>query len=106
MLNKFFRTQFQLSGNLLNNRETNAVAELIDVLGSVHFAARIICKADTDILVADTAILFLKHEFSGRGKVADKLLELLEECYLKRISENLILGLSFLPRKNSAGSQL
>ena len=56
MLNKLFRTQFQLSSNLLNNRETNAVVELIDVMGSVGFAATIICKADTDLLVADTAI--------------------------------------------------
>ena len=106
MLNKLFRTQFQLSGNLLNNRETNAVVELIDVLWSVRFAATIICKADTDLLVADTAIQFLKHKFSGRGEVTDELLELLEECYLKRISGNLILGLRFLSRKNTAGSQL
>ena len=98
MLNKLFRTQFQLSGNFLNNRETNAVVELIDVLGSVRFAATIICKANTDLLVADTTIQFLKHKFSGRGEVADELLELLEECYLKRISGNLILGLRFLCR--------
>ena len=90
MLNKLFRTQFQWSGNLLNNRETNAVVELIDVLESVHFVATIICKADMDLLVADTAIQFLKHKLSGRGEVADELLELLEECYLKRISWNLI----------------
>ena len=42
----------------------------------------IICKADTDFLVTDTAIQFLKHKFSGRGEVADELLELLEECYV------------------------
>ena len=54
-VNKPFRTQFQLSGNLLNNRETNAVVELKDVLGSVRFAATIICKADTDLLVAHTS---------------------------------------------------
>ena len=76
------------------------------MLRSVHFAATIICKADTDLLVTDTAIQFLKHEFSGRGEVADELLEFLEECYLKRISGNMILGLSFLSRKNTAGSQL
>ena len=90
MLNKLFRTQFQLSGNLLNNRETNAIVELIDVLESVRFVATISCKDDTDLLVADIAIQFLKHKFSGRGEVADELLELLEECYLKRISWNLI----------------
>ena len=106
MLNKLFRTQFQLSDNLLNNRETNAVVELIDVLGSVRFAATIICKADMDLLVPDTAIPFLKHKFSGRGEVADELLELLEECYLMTISGNLILGLRFLCKKNTAGSQL
>ena len=65
----------------------------------------IICKADTEVLVADTAIQFLKHKFSGRGEVADELLELLEEYYLKRISGDLILGLRFLSRKNTAGSQ-
>ena len=98
MLNKLFRTQFQLSGNLLNNRETNTIVELIDVLGSVRFTATIICKTDTDLLVADTAIQFLKHKFSGRSEVEDELLELLEECYLKRVSGNLILGLRFLSR--------
>ena len=106
MLNKLFTTQFQLSDNLLNNRGANAVVELIYVLGLVRFVATIICKADTDLLVPDTAIQFLKHEFSGRGEVADELLELLEECYLMRISGNLILGLRFLCRKNTADSQL
>ena len=102
-VNKLFRTQFQLSGNLLNNREPNAVVELIDVLGSVRFAATIICKADTDHIVADTAIQFLKHKMSGKGGVAD---ELLQECYLKRSSGNLISGLRLLSRKPTAGSQL
>ena len=87
MLNKLFRTQFQLSGNLLNNMETNVVVELIYVLRSVRFAAAIICKANTDLLVADTAIQFLKHK-SGRGGVADELLDLLEEWYLKRSGGN------------------
>ena len=103
---KLFRTQLQLSGNLLNNRETNAVVELIDVLGSVRFAATIICKADTDLLVADAAIQFLKHKLSGRGGAADELLELLDECYLKRSSGNLISGLRLLSRKPTARSQL
>ena len=105
-VSKLFRTQFQLSGNLQNNREPNAVVELIDVLGSIRFAATIICKADTDLLVADTAIQFLKHKLSGRGGVADELLELLQECYLKRSSGNLISGLRLLSRKPTAGSQL
>ena len=53
MVNKLFRTEFQLSGNLLNNRETNAVVERIDVLGLARFVSAIICKADTDLLVAE-----------------------------------------------------
>ena len=92
MVNKLFRTESQLSGNFFNNRETNAVVELIDMPGSVRFVATIICKADTDLLVADTAIQFLKHRLSGRDGVADELLELLEECYLKRSRGNLISG--------------
>ena len=103
-VNKLFRTQFQLSGNLLNKRETNAVVELINVLASVHFAAMIICKDDTDLIVADTAIQFLKHMLSGKGEVADELLELLEESYLKTSSGNLISGL--LSRRPTVGSQL
>ena len=76
------------------------------MLRSVHFVAMIICKADMDLLVADTAIQFLKHKFSGRGGVADELLELLEECYLKRSNGNLISWLRLLSRKPTAGFQL
>ena len=68
MLNKLFRTQFQSNGNLLNNKEANTIVELIDVLGSVRFTATIICN-DTDLLVADTAIRFLKHKFQGEVKL-------------------------------------
>ena len=57
-------------------------------------------------IVADTAIQFLKHKLSGRGGVTDELLELLEECYLKRSSENLISGLRLLSREPTAVSQL
>ena len=80
------------------------------MLGSVRFAATIICKADTDLLllVADTVIQSLKHRFSGRGEVADEFLESLamKECYLTRRNENLISRLSFLSRKPNAGSQV
>ena len=76
------------------------------MLGSVRFAATIICKADMDLLVADTAIQFLEDKFSGRDGVVDELLELLEECYLKKSSGNLISELRLLSRKPTAGSQL
>ena len=104
-VSKLFKTEVQLSGNLLNNKEANAFVERIDVLGSVRFAATIICKADTDLLllVADTA---LRHKLSGRGEVADELLESMKECYLKRRNENLISRLSFLSRRPNAGSQV
>ena len=107
-VNKLFRTEFQLTGNLLNNKEANAFVERIDVLVSVRFATTIICKTDTDLLllVADTTILSLKHKLSGRGGVADELLVLLKECYPKRRNENLISRLSFLTRKPCAGSQV
>ena len=80
--------------------------KLVDVLGSVHFAATIIYKADTDLLVADTAIQFLKHKLSGKGGIADELLESLNECYLKRRNENLTSRLSFLSRKPNEGFQV
>ena len=109
-VNKLFRTEFQLTSNLLNNKEANAFVERIYVLGSVRFVATIICKANTDLLllVADTAIQSLKHKFSGRGEVAAELLEslALKECYLNRRNENLISRLSFLSRKPKAGSQV
>ena len=84
-----FRTQFQLSGNLLNNRETNAVVKLIDVLGSEHFAATIICKADTDLLVAECrhSHPVLETQVIRVRWIADELLELLEECHLKSQEE-------------------
>ena len=75
------------------------------MLGSVLFATAIICKADMDLLVADTAIQFLKYNLSGRSGVTDKLLQLLEECYLKRRNGNQISGLGFLSRKPAAGSE-
>ena len=78
------------------------------MLGFVRFAAMIICKADTDLLllVADTAMQSLKRKLSGRGEVADELLESLKECYLKRRNENLISRLSFLSRKANASSKV
>ena len=78
------------------------------MLGFIRFAVTIICKADTDLLllVADTAIQSLKHKLSGRGEVADQLLESLKEFYLKRRNENLIYRLSLLSRKVNAGSKV
>ena len=91
-----------------SNREANAVVELVYVLGLVRFAATIIynSKTDTNLLVADKAIQFLKQKLSGRGRVADELLESLEERYLKRRNRNPISASRFISKKSNAGSKL
>ena len=73
MLSKLLRTEFQITVNFLNNRKAYVAVKLLDALGSVRFVATIIWKAIADLLVADTAIQFLKQKLSGRVAVAEKL---------------------------------
>ena len=109
-VNKLFRTQFQLNGNLLNNRGTKCCCGVdrcagvstlcgYDYLQGWHGPPSCIHSHP----VPETQVVRERCQVELQMKV---VIESLEECYLKRRNREQISGLRLLSKKPTAGSQL